>query len=822
MSVKDSSGNEIINVVRRANHGAVISYRNIDYTMARHDGRYEQTFAATNTLRTFKDETTGELSKNFKSLKCHKSRNLFDISKITENKYVYGGNFNDSTASDISEYISILNGLTYTLSWNVSTLSSSNQRQIGIYDNQKQYLGNIQYSLSGRFLYSFTVDIENAAYIVITVDKGLQNIMLNTGTSPLPYEPYGELYSADLKDYRIYGDTSKNILPLSKTPKTETIGDILCEYDGKGTFTFTSTVDNPTFGGNFVVPLEEEFTFPASISDGGTGCIQLNNDFSTDSYPFILVHFANIDEEVSIVEALDSNNMLDSSYDIDDLEGQKVTSIIFQNLHAIGKRTIKIQPALYLGVSQQVPFEPYGESVGDRTENLFDEDNVSILQVTSDGIKRNGTDLGILEYGTYTFSAIASGNPTTIYLTTELEGVYNTTLIDNLPYIFTSDGYSRTMIRTAAQVSSFEWSNYGYSSMMVNSGSTVLPYEPYGYRVPVKVEGKNLFDEQNATLASKYIRSDGTEITGANGDKFRKFLLPVISSCSYTFSWQNAIKGTGDNPPYIRIAEYDNSGNFITRQLINTEEVVNNNVTIISNDNAVKWDIRVDDITSTRGQHINGMMIEKGSNATPYEPYQAPVTTNLYLPEQIKMVGDEAEYIDFGQQKQHRVRKNLWSGNVEQGSVSQSGNYDSSEKRIRSKNIPLEPGTYKLTSNLLIRIIYAYNDTRKVGLVINNGADTANPTFTVPNGANNVSIGMMKKVDGAEVNVTPADFEYGQIEKGSTATPYEPYITDTELDVTLPALPTLYKTNTISVESTIAPSRVDFTGHIKNIPEVTS
>ena len=49
-----------------------------------------------------------------------------------------------------------------------------------------------------------------------------------------------------------------------------------------------------------------------------------------------------------------------------------------------------------------------------------------------------------------------------------------------------------------------------------------------------------------------------------------------------------------------------------------------------------------------------------------YEPYgyRVPVTvtngtdtetTNLYLPEQIKMVGDEAEYIDFREQKQHFV-----------------------------------------------------------------------------------------------------------------------------------------------------------------------
>lgn len=38
-----------------------------------------------------------------------------------------------------------------------------------------------------------------------------------------------------------------------------------------------------------------------------------------------------------------------------------------------------------------------------------------------------------------------------------------------------------------------------------------------------------------------------------------------------------------------------------------------------------------------------------------YEPYHAPVTVHIYLPEPIKMVGDEAEYIDYAEQKMHRI-----------------------------------------------------------------------------------------------------------------------------------------------------------------------
>ena len=65
---------------------------------------------------------------------------------------------------------------------------------------------------------------------------------------------------------------------------------------------------------------------------------------------------------------------------------------------------------------------------------------------------------------------------------------------------------------------------------------------------------------------------------------------------------------------------------------------------------------------------VSNIMLNTGSTALPYEPYHTPVTTPIYLPEPIKMVGDEAEYIDYAEQKQHRVRKNLWDGEIESGS----------------------------------------------------------------------------------------------------------------------------------------------------------
>lgn len=46
---------------------------------------------------------------------------------------------------------------------------------------------------------------------------------------------------------------------------------------------------------------------------------------------------------------------------------------------------------------------------------------------------------------------------------------------------------------------------------------------------------------------------------------------------------------------------------------------------------------------------------------------------------------------------------------------------------------------------------------------------------------------------------------------------YEPYIENTEVDVTLPALPVLPGTNTMSIDTTVQPSRMDIKGRIKSL-----
>lgn len=92
------------------------------------------------------------------------------------------------------------------------------------------------------------------------------------------------------------------------------------------------------------------------------------------------------------------------------------------------------------------------------------------------------------------------------------------------------------------------------------------------------------------------------------------------------------------------------TGNVSTGASTPTNGVyVNHSKTVASTNGYVTIAYRSYDITPI-DYHTQ---LEKGSTATAYEPYHAPVTTPIYLPEPLKMVGDEAEYIDFEEQKQH-------------------------------------------------------------------------------------------------------------------------------------------------------------------------
>lgn len=127
---------------------------------------------------------------------------------------------------------------------------------------------------------------------------------------------------------------------------------------------------------------------------------------------------------------------------------------------------------------------------------------------------------------------------------------------------------------------------------------------------------------------------------------------PEIISYSYGFIW------------------WDENLNFISAY-ISTEsqssDITTVSATAPNNAKYMAFDLGANSAESTIvPSNVSWIMLNEGSTPLPYEPYgyKVPVTVSngtdtqtipIYISEQIKKVGDEAEYIDYGEQKLHRV-----------------------------------------------------------------------------------------------------------------------------------------------------------------------
>ena len=222
-----------------------------------------------------------------------------------------------------------------------------------------------------------------------------------------------------------------------------------------------------------------------------------------------------------------------------------------------------------------------------------------------------------------------------------------------------------------------------------------------------------------------------------------------------------------------------------------------------------------------------GDLVETGEHAG---EYRVPVTVSngtdsqtspIYLPEQIKMVGNEAEYIDYSDQKQHRVRKNLLNEEYIQGNP-----ISNSIIRVKCKTpIPLVKGelyTISFDSGSLFDVSLGSSPTPEYPFaadttILSSCGNSLNwltspYTFECVNDGY-ISVTIRKKDN---TPITPDEVNFAiQFEKNSTATSYEPYIEDIELNVTLPALPTLSGTSILSIGTTVQPSEVYIKGKIK-------
>ena len=202
-------------------------------------------------------------------------------------------------------------------------------------------------------------------------------------------------------------------------------------------------------------------------------------------------------------------------------------------------------------------------------------------------------------------------------------------------------------------------------------------------------------------------------------------------------------------------------------------------------------------------------------------------TTKIYLDEPLRMVGDEAEYVDYREQKQHRVRKNLLQNTTKSQEINGVTSTVNGDGSITCNGTASQLTTFKIPSHLLAGI-YIVNGCPKNGAISTYCVDLRELSTGVTISRRDTGFGLNFSNDtekavwyairiNAGYTCNNLTF-YPMIRKADiTDDTYEPYIEDTDLDVTLPALPTLSGTNTLSVGTEVQPSSVTVKSKIKKL-----
>lgn len=296
--------------------------------------------------------------------------------------------------------------------------------------------------------------------------------------------------------------------------------------------------------------------------------------------------------------------------------------------------------------------------------------------------------------------------------------------------------------------------------IQLQQGSTATEYEPYGYKIPVKISGKNLlnirtmpagvyYNNYSVYLTEPVVVSAGEVPTEIDGNHWRfRFKL---QDGTYLYALDNKIKEGG--------------------------AIVN-----ISEDNpAISIQARGDKIVS--GQY-DKIQIEYGTKATSYEPYVEPVTTNIYLDEPLRKIDDFKDSIYYLDQiTSRKIGKVIYNGSESWGLYNTGNGYMTSntlfidgEPIMSNRFINSQINTTKLSMRKNYKSLYAYgtqtfhttaddweafltnNNMEVIGKLVSPSNGT---TITLPQ----IQTNMGSSIIEVDTSILPSNVEFTVIEK---------------------------------------------------------
>ena len=275
------------------------------------------------------------------------------------------------------------------------------------------------------------------------------------------------------------------------------------------------------------------------------------------------------------------------------------------------------------------------QSVGDKTKNLFDKNDATVkgfIKVdgsispisgewftTENFIKCSGGISLQAKNGLGSAAYISCYDSNKVFLGCVKQNSSND--ITNTIQLIEGTEYIKTCCR-----------ENNLDSYQLELGSEVTAYEPYGYKIPVVVTGKNLFDASNTQWTNDYYLSETGNLLASSSWRVTDY-IPVRGM---VFTINNRI---GVAPC---ICLYDANKNLIASQSYAGHKVT----TVTANELAHYCRFS---LYTGGGVSSDTAQLELGSEATAYEPYHEPITTNIYLDEPLRKIGDYADVLDYNQ-----------------------------------------------------------------------------------------------------------------------------------------------------------------------------
>lgn len=209
-----------------------------------------------------------------------------------------------------------------------------------------------------------------------------------------------------------------------------------------------------------------------------------------------------------------------------------------------------------------------------------------------------------------------------------------------------------------------------FKNLQIEFGSKATAYEPYGYKIPVVSRGKNLLNKSlEPTSTTIYTACEELETgvkisnqTTGKGWRYSRFYIADANDFKNKTVYFNAnVKLV--NTPIVNVAmgycDKDNTNGKVVsymsiRENGNYKLSMDINSEVYKDKLLVVWLYSIASDTEEATElpsyaEYNELIIS--TEDTGYEPYKEPITTNIYLDEPLRKIGNYADYIDFGNKK---------------------------------------------------------------------------------------------------------------------------------------------------------------------------